>query len=406
MAVQRYRVDDACVCGRYCFVVRPLRIALIGGPQYDQVQVVLDAFTASTGVIVEVGFRGEHVTLNKHVATDLLQGSSYDLISTHSKYAPSQAPWLQSLDELVSIDDLAGVHEGALKLCRVDGALMSVPRNVDARLLFINRELIDDQWAPSSWTQLLESLCGLADQTGVPGFAFPSRDSGLFGTFYELTAACGGHLFDQGGQPQFSSDAAREALLLMVDACRLRRIVPTGMVESAWHYDEVSAAFREGRVAVVGDWPGYFALLTAQSEVRDRVRFRLSRYPLGVDGARHVYAGCHAWAIPSAAADKTASLALLAHLTSRDAGVADAAAGMVPVRQDVSMPSEDSLDLERAELLRLTVATDLLTFPPMPQYPAIEDAAAVNLRSALLGELSITDALAAAQRAARIALAV
>jgi multiple sugar transport system substrate-binding protein len=375
---------------------------VISGQQYDQVHQALRTFSTATGIEVEVAFQGDHVALNRHISSHFGAGGSYDLISTHTKYVSSQAQWLAPLDELVSPAELARLYEPALALSRVGDRLMCVPRNIDARLLFVNRDLVADDWTPTSWTSLLDSLAIVTYKTGVAGFAFPTRDSGLFGTFYELTAAFGGHLFDRDLQPLFTSAAAIGALEWLVDASRGRTVTPPDMVTAAWYFDEVSSAFRQGDVAVVGDWPGYYSLLANRPEMRRRVR--VVRYPKGMDGTRHVYAGCHGWAIPVAAADMEASAALLRHLISRETAMLDAAAGMVPVCHDVAIPAEDPLDAQRAELLRATVAEDLLTFPPMPRYPDVEDAAATSLREALLGGCSIADALERAQLAAEHAL--
>ena len=376
---------------RYCLAVRPLRIAVIGGAQYDQVNTAFESFSAEHGTEVQVAFRGDHVALNAHLAAALPAGAAYDLVSTHSKYVPSQARWLWSLDELIDAAELSVLQPAALDLCRVFGALKCVPRNIDARLLFVNRNLIPDGWVPASWQHLHESLGHSAAASGSAGYAFPVRDSGLFGTFYELTAAFGAHLFDEGGRADFTSSAAITALEWLMDVSTAPGLTPSRMVADAWYFDDVSAAFRAGEVAVVGDWPGYYGLLAAQKGLRDRVR--VMRYPVGVDGRRHVYAGCHAWAIPLDAPDVQRSLLLLQHLTAAGAAMADAAAGMVPVRADVSMPVEHPLDAERSELLRLTVASDLLTFPPMEDYPAIEEAAAVMLGFALSGRLTARAAL-------------
>jgi multiple sugar transport system substrate-binding protein len=380
----------------------PLRVAVIGGAQYDQVKSVIAAFTAATGRDVEVAFRGDHVALNQHLGIALSSGDTYDLVSTHSKYAPSQAAWLTPLDELLSADEFASFVPGAVQLCRVDGRLWSLPRNIDARLLFVNRDLVDDDWSPTSWPHLLESAMEFTKRTAHAAFAFPTRDSGLFGTFYELTAAFGGSLFDSAGAPCLDSSEAEAALAWMVDACSGSRVTPARMVTDEWYFDEISSGFRSGAVAMIGDWPGYYSLLSADPSMKDRVR--VLRYPPGVDQRRYVYAGCHSWAIPASAADVGASLELLRFLTSLQAGRVDAAAGMVPVRVDVSMPVEHALDAQRAELLEATVATDLLTFPSMTAFPAIEDAAAASLRSALLGESDVHSAVAAAQADAMFAL--
>ncbi len=371
--------------------MRPLRIAVIGGAQYDHVNAVFESFAAEHGVEVQVAFRSDHVALNAHLATALHGGAAYDLVSTHSKYVPAQAHWLWSLDDLIDTAELAVLQPAAVELCRVRGALKCLPRNIDARLLFVNRDFVPDGWIPESWQHLHESLARTAAASGSAGYAFPTRDSGLFGTFYELTAAFGGHLFDEGGRADFTSSAAVMALEWLMEVSTSPGLTPPQMIADAWYFDEVSAAFRAREVAVVGDWPGYYGLLAAEQGLRDRAR--VVRYPIGANGRRHVYAGCHAWAIPLDASDVQVSLLLLQHLSAAGAAMVDAAAGMVPVRADVSMPVGHPLDARRAELLRLTVVDDLLTFPPLEDYPAIEAAAAVMLRAALLGHCSARAAL-------------
>src|SRR5256885_6161223 len=76
-----------------------LQIALVSGPAYDPLYACLPAFTEGTGVSVSVAFRGDHPTLNHHLAE--LSEVPYDLVSTHTKYAPSQLAFLAPLDQLI-----------------------------------------------------------------------------------------------------------------------------------------------------------------------------------------------------------------------------------------------------------------------------------------------------------------
>jgi hypothetical protein len=75
---------------------------------------------------------------------------------------------------------------------------------------------------------------------------------------------------------------------------------------------------------------------------------------------------------------------------------------MVPARLDVPIAVGHPLDQRRSDLLAATIAEDVLTFPPLVHYPALEDAAAELLRAALLGRLPVTEALALAQQRALI----
>ena len=73
-----------------------LKIALISGGMYDRLYARIPQFEQATGVAVAVEFTGTHPELNAHLAA--LDPVPYDLISTHTKYAPSQQRFLAPLE--------------------------------------------------------------------------------------------------------------------------------------------------------------------------------------------------------------------------------------------------------------------------------------------------------------------
>ena len=94
------------------------------------------------GEDVEIVLQDDHPTLNRRAAERLARGERIDLLSTHSKYAPSQAAWLRPLDDVVATASLAPLAPKAVELCRFRGALLCVPRNIDVRVLWANRRLL------------------------------------------------------------------------------------------------------------------------------------------------------------------------------------------------------------------------------------------------------------------------
>src|SRR2546430_1194188 len=139
-----------------------LRLALVGGPMYDPLYAALPDD-------VDVIVHGDHPSLNRAVAAMLSAGERIDVLSTHSKYAPSQSRWLRPLDGLVDVDGLA---PRAVELCRFGGALLCAPRNIDVRVLWYRTDVLET--APATWADLGSSAAA---------FGFPGRESGLFGTF-------------------------------------------------------------------------------------------------------------------------------------------------------------------------------------------------------------------------------
>ncbi len=118
-----------------------VKTAFISGPMYDPLYTSLGEFHRQTGIEVEVSFAGDHPALNQHVSA--LSDMSYDLVSTHTKYAPSQVNFLAPLDDHLDKDELNDFSPTLLELARVNGKLMALPRNIDVRLLQYRTDIID-----------------------------------------------------------------------------------------------------------------------------------------------------------------------------------------------------------------------------------------------------------------------
>lgn len=348
-----------------------LRVALVGGPMYDGLyDLIRDD--------VEVVVHADHPTLNRAVAEHLAAGERLDLISTHGKYAPSQARLLRPLDDLVAPSALDALAPLAVDLCRFRGALLCVPRNIDVRVLWWRTDLLEA--APTTWAQV----------EAAPGaFGFTGRESGLFGIFYELVAGAGGRLFDDEGAPTLTGPVAEDAVALLQ---RLAATAPPDL--PSWHYDDVDEALLGGRVAMAAAWPGGY----------DRIR-RSDRYntlaPARYPGGRS-YSGCHAWAIPTTCGDLPGAVALMERLTSIEAGRAEAAAGGIPAHAAALAAHQpvDAVDAARLEVTAATIASGMLTYPPLERFDEVEDAAWGALHDAIRGERTPADAVTAMQKAA------
>lgn len=345
---------------------------------YDGLYRILD------GLDVEIVAHADHPTLNRRVAELLRRGERIDLLSTHSKYAPSQAAWLRPLDALLDPAALAALSPKAVELCRFDGALLCAPRNVDVRVLWANRARLAGARVPSTWAELAES--GHA-------FGFPGRESGLFGTFFELVTAYGGRLFDAALRPTIGGDVARSAVALLLV---LARNAPPELPD--WHYDEVDAALGSGRIALAAAWPGATGALRASAVGRELEPHPYLSGPLGLRS----YAGCHAWAIPKTCGDLDAARALVERLCSAEAHLLEAASGAVCARVDVfaAERGRDEIDARRLDITRRTIADGMITYPALSRFPEIEDAGWGALHRALCGELDAGAALREVQSAA------
>jgi multiple sugar transport system substrate-binding protein len=347
---------------------RTLRVALVGGPMYDHLYALLDDED------VEIVVHEDHPTLNRRVADLLAAGERIDVLSTHSKYAPSQARWLHPLGGVIDVGSLA---PKAVDLCTFRGEVLSVPRCIDVRVLWSR---VAD--VPSSW----DALAG-SDVV----FGFPGRESGLFGTFFEIVVSSGGRLFDDEARPVIASGEAVRAVEIL---CELARRAPDDLAD--WHYDQVDAALLDGRVDAAAAWPG------AYGAIRDVGRdsgapLEPHHYVGGIS-----YAGVHSWAIPTTSADVNAAGALIAKLTDAHAARLDASAGTVPAHEKAfaSVEPTDDIDAKRLAITRDTIANAMITYPALERFPDVEDAGWRSINAALRGEMTADDAVEATQREA------
>lgn len=138
---------------------KELKVALVSGPAYDSLYPTLKTFTESTGINVDVAYSGDHHSLNHHLAR--LSDVPYDLVSTHSKYAPSQLKFLAPLDDIISSEVLDDFVPMLLELCTIDRALYGLPRNIDVRLLHYRADLISTP--PAGWDELFDLARELSD---------------------------------------------------------------------------------------------------------------------------------------------------------------------------------------------------------------------------------------------------
>jgi multiple sugar transport system substrate-binding protein len=366
-----------------------LQVALISGPAYDPLYECLPAFTAATGIKVNVAFRGDHPALNHHLAT--LSEVPFHLVSTHTKYAPSQLGFLAPLNELIEPAELTDFAPLLLELARVDGSLYSLPRNIDVRLLHFRTDLIDRP--PATWDDLLDLARKHNSPPACFGFLFPGRESGLFGTFFELAEMAGAHLFPEGLVPDIENEGGRWALQFL-RACYAEELVPRELPD--WHYDKVHECFRRGAAAMVGDWPGYYSLYRDAkiSAVHDRLG--LSPYPSGPAGKSLAYGGGHTFALTKQGAPRSDALELLLYLTATEQQIGEARRGCVPVRRSVmkQMQSEaDEANRARLAMLEKVIAEHILIPPKFARYPEVEEVLWRTVQRAFLSEMEIDDAL-------------
>jgi ABC-type glycerol-3-phosphate transport system substrate-binding protein len=149
-------------------------------------------------------------------------------------------------------------------------------------------------------------------------------------------------------------------------------------------------------------WPGGYG------PIRDRARGAIAPAPYPAGSKRRVsYAGCHGWAIPTTCADVPRAVAFVHALIGREAQARDAAGGSMCAHPDAlaAVQPDDAIDEARLAITRSTIAEAMITYPPHPRFPEIEDAGWSAIRIAIRGESTARSALEAVQAVAERVLA-
>lgn len=368
---------------------------------YDR---VLPAFERETGYRVHQLARLPHPELNAEAARCLARPTpAVDLLSTHTKYAPSQSDALLPLDE----HNVAGVDtllSPIAALATMREGLMQVPRFLDLQLLYVRTSAFTDPQAqqvhqrtfgtdlvpPQTWAQMINASSAVT-QNNRYGFVFPGRDSGLFGTFYEMLVASGGDLFAPDLSPSFSSPAGWWAADALAEMHSRRRSTPKTLPD--WHYDQVSENFRQGHAAMVADWPGSDHLYRSDETCFESADVQLHALPMWLAGRRAAYGGCHSFAVTRNSNNKPGALLLLQYLTSHESRIFEAQQGAVPVTapalaQVRAEAQHQPRALRRWQLLSDQIDNALIIPPRFAAYPACESILWRALQRVMLGDVS------------------
>lgn len=355
---------------------------------YDGLYRRLPEFESSTGIPVEIAYHAPHPQLNAHLAS--LSDVPYDVVSSHTKYAPSQIRLFAPLDSLADEPATGEFYPSLIDLATIAGNLYAIPRNIDIKLLHYRTDLVQEP--PTDWNRILDVASQLSKRA-LYGFVFPGTESGLFGLFYELAEMGGAFLFPKSNAPQLNNPGGRWALEIIRDLYQSGAVPPE---ITGWQYDEAHRCFREGRAAMICDWPGYYGAYRNPAISKVSESFALARMPAGPTGIHKAYAGAHGFSLTHGGIEKPAARKLLRFLTSAEQQSIEASQGSVPTRPAVLRQvraAADPLAKKRWDLLDTVIAHDMLVPPAFSYYPEIEDVLWRTVRSAMIGELGVEEAL-------------
>ncbi len=403
-----------------------IKMAAIGGGQYEVMYQSIATFEEATGATVEIIALLDGFAIDQKLKVDFATGAAdYDVAWDHTSFVAQYTPFLLPLQDFFSAEELAAFSPAILDAATIDGNLYLVPRHADISPIHYRKDLYEDEAIAAAYMEAtgeelaVPSTLEEIDQQArffvenghsTFGYTLAGKEEALTGRFYEMLFASGGALFDENYEPTFNSEIG-VAVAELIAGWYQDSIIPADTPELLW--DGVAQNFCNNDVAVKLEWYGWYAYFQDADSCAVANNFGLARgftgLSIGGDNVRPSgWAGAHAFSIPATAPNPEAGAELIRFLTSERVAYEEATLGFLPVRDDVwdriiadAADAENPLDRERLELARIQVSEDFKTPPLIAEWIPFSNLFYPQLQAIILGDVSAQEGLDAAAAATR-----
>ena len=397
-----------------------LTIATVNNSDMIIMQKLSSQWEEATGNKLEWVVLEENV-LREKVTTDIATGGGqYDIITIGSYEAPiwGKQGWLNSLDDLGDDYDYDDIFESVRNGLSYEGSLYAVPFYAESSFTFYRKDLFEaagiEMPAKPTYDQIAEYAAKLNDpanevygmcQRGKPGWG---ENMAFVGP---MVNAFGGKWFDMDWQPQLTSEPWKAAVNWYVD--NMNEYGPPGAASNG--HNENRALFSTGHCAMWVDATSAagFIFNPNESQVADKTWFTAA--PVQATDAGSGWFWSWSLGIPSSSGKVDAAKSFLKWATSKEyvtlVGESEGWVAAPPGTRQSTYANPAYIEAAPfAEVVRDSVANADITkstMDPVPyvgiQYVAIPEFQGIgtqvgqSIAAALSGQMSVDDALAAAQ---------
>jgi multiple sugar transport system substrate-binding protein len=394
-----------------------LRMATIGGGQYEAMYDSIKLFEEKTGAKVEIVALLDGFAIDQKLKTDFATNAvDYDVAWDHTSFMAQYVDFLQPLNDYFSAEDLAAFSPAIINAATIDSNLYLIPRHADVSALHYRSDLYEnadiaaayksemgeDLAVPTTLEQLDKQARFFVKHGHVKyGYGLAGKEEALTGRFYELLFASGGALFNDKYEPTFN-DAIGVQVAELLRSWYVDGIIPQDTTSLLWDGD--AANFCNGDVSAKLEWYGWYSYFQGAENCPNVAgKFGLARGFTGFDneGARPTgWAGAHAFSIPKASKNPEAAAQLIKFLTSEAVAYDEAKLGFLPVRDDVwtrviadAESSDVALDKVRLETARIQISEDFKTPPLIAEWIPFSNIFYPKLQAIILGDVSAQEGL-------------
>ena len=403
-----------------------IKMANIGGGQYEAMYESISVFEEATGATVEIVALLDGFAIDQKLKVDFATGAAdYDVAWDHTSFVAQYTNFLLPLQDFFSEEELAAFSPAILEAATIDGNLYLIPRHADISPIHYRADLYSDDAiaaaymdatgeelsVPSTLEQIDRQARFFVDKGHATfGYVLAGKEEALTGRFYEMLFASGGALFNDAYEPTFN-DEIGVAVAELLASWYADGVIPSDTTSLLW--DGVAQYFCNNDVAIKLEWYGWYAYFQGADSCAVAGNFGLARgftgLSVGGDSVRPSgWAGAHAFSIPATAPNPEAGAQLIKFLASERVAYEEALLGFLPTRNDVwdriitdAADAENPLDRERLELARIQVGEDFKTPPLIAEWIPFSNLFYPQLQAIILGDIGAQEGLDAAAEATR-----
>lgn len=322
----------------------------------------------------------------------------------------SAAGWYMPLNDVIDKDSVDDI--GVAKIFTVDGQLLGVPYTNDFRVMLVNKKHFADAGV-TEMPKTLDALVEAAKKIKEKGIStYPiglplSATEGASTSWYLLTKAFGGELFDKDFKPLFLTpdSAGYKALAFELKLLKDGLVDPasTGLKDSQIN----ESMFAQGLTSImISGEPGRLGQMNdpKQSKVAGQVEAILVPTE---SGQTRSFGLPEALAIPNVSQNKEAAVAFVKWFTSKEFQKKNAANGFLPTRTSAlaELNTEGKLTSGDALVAQSKTVEPLFQQGTPPWYPQFSSAVNTAINSAAKEQVTVDQAMQSIADAAKQAMA-
>lgn len=230
------------------------------GYSEEDVKAMTDAFTAETGIDVNLTFVA-YEELEAKILTSA-QSGGYDVVLGDCIWPAqfAQAGLVLDVTDKVNALETSDIFEGALQSCQYEGKYYGLPWLNDVKYMFVNTAMLSEagiEAVPATWDELIADAKILKEK-GICEYPMAgcwSQAECLVCDYTCISGAYGGSFVDENNQPTLNSPENIAALQMMKDMIDDGLVNPRSleMIE-----DDVLSTFAAGSAAFAINWTYQF----------------------------------------------------------------------------------------------------------------------------------------------------